>query len=223
MSWKKVKGLFWQSGSPEGGAPAGGADAELSDAEFADLLATSPHALPPDAGAPLGEAAPNVLSRGSLQGSVDASNVDFQAQYDFAGIPDTDEVEQLESFLSRLDSSLPQTSKLAAARAFLGAVGKSKEHVLDDAARKIQCVRSIIAGKQEETRLACENEQQQIDALQAQIERHRQQMEALTRELEGVRLACGVEESRLQAARVFFGSVDARGGAGVDGRAEHSG
>jgi hypothetical protein len=97
--------------------------------------------------------------------------------------------------------------------------------VLEDAARKIQCVRSILASKQEEARLGCESEQRQIDALQAEIEEHRQRMEALTRELEGVRHACLGEEARLQAARVFFGNVE-RGpverGPAQPGRAEPS-
>jgi hypothetical protein len=220
-SWKKVKGLFWQSGTPEAGAQP--SDAELSDAEFAELLATSPHAVARDStagfpGADSGDfaganlAAGHAPGRGGHAAGAVPSDLDFQAQYDAVGIPNTDEVEQLESFLSRLDNSLPQSSKLAAARAFLGAIGKSKDHVLEDAGRKIQCVRSILAGKHEEVRRACISEQQQIDALQAQIEQHRQRMEAMTLELEGIRQACLGEESRLQAARVFFGSVEAPGG-----------
>jgi hypothetical protein len=203
-SWKKVKGLFWQTGARGEAGPA--AATELSDAEFAEFLGASPHAVPaPAPGAVSGP--PLAGAWAPPPGGAGASELDFQAQYDAAGIPDTDEVEQLESFLSRLDDSLPQASKLAAARAFLGAIGKDKEHVLEDAARKIECVRSILAGKQEESQQGCASEQRQIDALQAQIEQHRQRMEGLMRELEGVRQACVVEEGRLQAARVFFGSV----------------
>jgi hypothetical protein len=211
-SWKKVKGLIWQSGE-SGEAAAAPAD-ELSDTEFAEFLGHSPHAVPPltpgTPAEPLFAGQPGAPLEGAWatpQAGAGSSGLDFQAQYDAAGIPDTDEVEQLENFLSRLDESLPQASKLAAARAFLGAIGKGKEHVLEDAARKIECVRSILAGKQEEVQQGCASEQQQIDALQAQIERHRQRMEGLMRELEGVRQACLVEEGRLQAARVFFGSV----------------
>jgi hypothetical protein len=53
MSWKKVKGLFWQAGDA-GGAPTQAAapketpDAELSDEEFAKLLAGDPNSVPPD-------------------------------------------------------------------------------------------------------------------------------------------------------------------------------
>jgi flagellar biosynthesis chaperone FliJ len=202
-SWKKVKGLFWQPGSSAEAPPAPAG--ELSDAEFAEFLGASPHAVPSPAPGTLGGAQEGAWA--PSPGAAGVSDIDFQAQYDAAGIPDTDEVEQLESFLSRLDESLPQASKLAAARAFLGAIGKSKEHVLEDAARKIQCVRSILAGKQEDARLGCESEQRQIDALQAEIEQHRQRMEELTRELEGVRHVCLEEEARLQAARVFFGNV----------------
>jgi hypothetical protein len=211
-SWKKVKGLFWQQGASGAAEPA--PTGELSDAEFAEFLGASPHAVPaPAAGAgqrgsgQLGAQLEGGWGPAAQPGSAGSFEIDFQAQYDAAGIPDTDEVEQLEGFLSRLDDSLPQASKLAAARAFLGAIGKSKDHVLEDAARKIECVRSIVAGKQEEAQQGCASEQRQIDELQAQIEQHRQRMEGLTRELEGVRQACVVEEGRLQAARVFFGSV----------------
>lgn len=211
-SWKKVKGLIWQSGA-SGEAEAAPAD-ELSDAEFAEFLGDSPHAVSPltpgTRAEPLFAGQPGAPLEGAWaapHAGAGSAGLDFQAQYDAAGIPDTDEVEQLENFLSRLDESLPQASKLAAARAFLGAIGKGKEHVLEDAARKIECVRSILAGKQEEVQQGCASEQQQIDALQAQIEKHRQRMEGLMRELEGVRQACVVEEGRLQAARVFFGSV----------------
>jgi hypothetical protein len=204
-SWKKVKGLFWQPGSGADARPAPAG--ELSDAEFAEFLGASPHAVPAPAAGTLGGPQEGAWLPSAGGAGAGVSDIDFQGQYDAAGIPDTDEVEQLESFLSRLDESLPQASKLAAARAFLGAIGKSKEHVLDDAARKIQCVRSILAGKQEDARLGCESEQRQIDALQAEIEQHRQRMEELTRELEGVRHVCLEEEARLQAARVFFGNV----------------
>ena len=65
-----------------------------------------------------------------MQATGEGIQIDFQQQYDLAGIPDTDEVEQLENFLARLDPSLPSVSKLAAAQAFLGAIGKDKEAVL---------------------------------------------------------------------------------------------
>ena len=39
-------------------------------------------------------------------------------------------------------------------------------------------------------------------------------MQETNRELEGVRMACLQEESRLQAARVFFGSVEPVGSGG---------
>lgn len=207
-SWSKVKSLFWQAGESQ---VASDADAEtpldeLSDAEFQAMLAGSPHAVPPQATQPIDAATLTVRQEPS------GIAIDFQEQYDLAGIADTDEVEQLENFLSRLDSSLPNASKLAAAQAFLGAIGKAKEHVLEDAARKIHRVRGILAGKQESVRAALAEEQAQIEALERRIEQHRQRMEALNGELEGVRHACLMEESRLQAARVFFGNVEAAGG-----------
>jgi hypothetical protein len=203
-SWKKLKGLFWQAGEPAAGTePSGSPAEELSDAEFAEMLAASPHAVPPaQSVAPVNVA---------LAGDAAHVAIDFQAQYDLAGIPDTDEVEQLENFLSRLDSSLPNASKLAAAQAFLGAIGKARDDVLGDAARKIQRVRGVVAGKEQEVAALLTEEQAQITALERQIEAHRQRMEALNRELEGVRHACLVEESRLQAARVFFGNVEPGG------------
>jgi hypothetical protein len=203
-AWKKVRNLFWQGGE-EGpaGAGAGGVDAEMSDEDFAAMLSGSPHAVPPGGAEPVDAA--------SVQMHADPSGalaIDFQQQYDLAGIPNTDEVEQLENFIARLDPALPQTSRIAAAQAFLGAVGKDKAAVFADAERKILRVRGIAQAKDEETRAAIAHEQAQIAELQAQIESHRQRIEAATGQLEGVRQACIVEESRLQAARVFFGNVD---------------
>ncbi len=221
-SWKKVKNLFWQSGdgggsAHEGAAPAGGDAAEMSDADFAAMLESSPHAVPK------GGAAERVPA-GSVPVTVGAGGltIDFQAQYDLAGIPDTDEVEQLENFLARLDASLPRASKIAAAQAFLGAIGKDKNAVLQDAERKIRRVRGILESKNDETRRDLAGEQAGIDELSAKIEAHRKRMEELNGELEGVRQACLIEESRLQAARVFFGNVDPQapgpGGAPVAGQ-----
>jgi DNA repair ATPase RecN len=193
-SWKKVRNLFWQSGA----GPAG--QTELSDAEFAELLSTSPQAQVEPATPQLAPEAAAALPEGA--------EIDFQTQYDLAGIPNTDEVEQLESFLERLDNSLPQSSQLAAAQAFLGVLGKSKQDVLQDAERKLQTVRAIVAHKAEQTQQALREEQRAVAELEAQIEQHKQQMEARTHELEGVRVACRSEEMRLHAARVFFGSLD---------------
>jgi hypothetical protein len=193
-SWRKVKGLFWQSGESEGGSE------ELSDAEFQELL-SSEHAVPER---PVEAIDPSTVPK-TIEGGAVA--IDFQADYDSVGIPDTDEVEQLERFLGGLDHNLPQSSKLAAARAFLGAVGKNVEDVLRDAERKIDRVRAIVAGQAQATQAALSQEQAAIDDLTAAIERHRRRMEELGQELEGVRRACLVEESRLQAARVFFGQT----------------
>jgi hypothetical protein len=208
MSWNKVKNLFWQSSdtgaqSPVAKRGAAAGSTEISDEEFAKLLSADPHAVP--------QGTADRVEPGSVKLNVDggAVTIDFQEQYDLAGIPDTDEVEQLENFLARLDASLPKASKIAAAQAFLGAIGKDKTAVLGDAARKIHRVRGILQSKEAETQDALGAEQQQIDALQAQIEAHRKRMEELNLELEGVRQACIVEESRLQAARVFFGHMEA--------------
>lgn len=199
-SWKKVRNLFWQSGEPV-------AEAELeamSDDEFASLVGDSPLAVP--ANAPL-EAEPVDVSQVSYETQGAAVQIDFQGQYDAAGIPDTDEVEKLEDFLARLDTSLPQVSKLAAAEAFLGAIGKGRNDVLSDAERKIGSVRALWKSKEAQAQETLASEQAAIAELQSQIEVHRQRMQAQQQELEGFRHACVVEESRLQAARVFFGTA----------------
>jgi hypothetical protein len=203
-AWNKVRNLFWQGGeAPAAAAGAGGVDADMSDEDFAALLSGSPHAVP--------QGSMERVDVGTVHMSADPSGaltIDFQEQYDLAGIPNTDEVEQLENFVARLDQTLPQASKIAAAQAFLGAIGKDKAAVFADAERKIMRVRGIAQAKDEETRAAIEAEQAQIAQLEAQIEAHRQRVEACTRNLEGVRHACLIEESRLQAARVFFGNVE---------------
>jgi hypothetical protein len=198
-SWSKVKGLFWQSGAGEEGA---GSEQPISDQEFAELLNTD-HAVP--------ERSVEPVDPTTIGMSNDGRNVviDFQTQYDAAGIPNTDEVEQLERFLSGLDQNLPQASKLAAAKAFLGAVGKSVDHVLRDAEYKIERVRAIRAGQEQVTQSSLGEEQAAIQELTTQIEQRKARMEDLSRELEGVRRACLVEESRLQAARVFFANANA--------------
>ena len=181
----------------------------MSDADFAALLEGNPFAVPQqehDATIDVGQL--------HMQAVGDGIQIDFQHQYDLAGIPDTDEVEQLENFLARLDPSLPQVSKIAAAQAFLGAIGKDKNAVLGDAERKIRRVRAILLGKEQETQHALQGQQEAIDRLQAEIEAHRNQMQQMNRELEGVRMACLQEESRLQAARLFFGSVEPVGSGG---------
>ncbi len=196
-SWSKVKGLFWQSG---GSAP--GSEAEISDAEFAELMSTE-HAVPEQA---VDGVDPNQVA---ISGSGADVTIDFQAQYDLAGIPNTDEVEQLERFLGGLDQNLPQASRLAAAKAFLGAVGKSVQDVLRDAESKIGRVRAIRTGQEQATRAALAEEDARIQELTATIEQHRARIQERSTELEAVRRACLVEESRLQAARVFFGNATA--------------
>jgi hypothetical protein len=197
-SWRKVKGLFWQSGEPE----QSGAE-ELSDAEFQELL-SSQHAVPE---APVVPVDPSTVP---ITGHAGAISIDFQSDYDAVGIPNTDEVEQLERFLGGLDANLPQASKLAAAKAFLNAVGKSVDDVLRDAERKIERVRAIRAGHERSTQQALAAEQAEIEQLNQAIEEKRSRMQALSGDLEGVRHACLIEESRLQAAHVFFGQASGK-------------
>jgi hypothetical protein len=205
---KAVKSLFWQSegdGASEASeALVEGEEDELTAEDLAAFISEgSPHTVPADEFDP--------VEVGTIEISttdVGAVAIDFQAQYDTAGIPDTDEVEQLENFLERLDPQLPQASKIAAAQAFLGAIGKDKQAVLDDAERKIKRVHGVLQSKQQQTAQTLASEQAAIDELQAKIDAHRERIEGVKGELEGVKKACLVEESRLQAARVFFGEVN---------------
>ena len=202
---KAMKSLFWQSGEDRKPAQATGAaagDEDVSADELANMLAGSDLAVPAGATEPV--EAGSVQLKAAADGSV---VIDFQAQYDAAGIPDTDEVEQLENFLTRLDRGLPQVSKIAAAQAFLGAIGKDPPAVLADAERKIRRVRGILQAQEQETTTQIAARKSEIDGLQARIDEQRKQIEELNRQLEAVRHACTVEESRLQAARVFFGSI----------------
>lgn len=176
----------------------------MSDEEFASLVGDSPLAVPADAAI---EAGPVDVSRIDYEAVGAEVHIDFQAHYDAANIPDTDEVEKLGDFLSRLDTSLPQVSKLAAAEAFLGAIGKGRNDVLADAERKIGSVRALLKGKETQVQQSLASEQAAIEELQNQIEVHRQRMQVQQQELDGFRHACVVEESRLQAARVFFGTA----------------
>jgi ABC-type transporter Mla subunit MlaD len=134
--------------------------------------------------------------------------IDFQALYDLAGIPNTDEVELLEKFLGGLDANLPQTSRIAASKAFLGAIGKSTNDVFNDAARKIQVVRAVDEAKAADVEALLKSKQGEVDGLQQKIDELRSAMEAARKDLESVKAQSTSEEARLQGARVFFGYVE---------------
>ena len=196
MGWDKVRRLFITTDGDD--APARTSEADLGevaaqvDADLAalELPAGQVGSLPPG------------TDPQALKGSID-----FQGLYDQAGIPDTDEVEQLERFLMGLDNTLPQASRLAAAKAFLGAIGKSPDHVVNDAGRKIEVVRAVGEAKGTDASNRQNALQMEIDRLNGQIEECRTAMESINAELESVRRQCAAEEGRLQGARVFFGHL----------------
>jgi hypothetical protein len=188
MAWNKIKSMFVVSDSP---APAAAdPDQVIADLEKYQL--------------PAGDVAP--LPEGTTPAAL-SGQVDFQALYDQAGIPNTDEVEAVERFLGGLDQSLPDASKLAASKAFLGAIGKSVADVVTDAGRKITVVRAVEDAKQSDTNKAITERQSAIAALQKQVDEHRAAIETMQRDLESIRAQCATEESRLQGARMFFGHV----------------
>jgi hypothetical protein len=186
MAWNKIKSMFVVSDQPEDAT-----EKLLKDLEKYEVPAEEPPA-PLPAGTP-----PAALS----------GQIDFQALYDQAGIPNTDEVEALERFLGGLDSTLPDGAKTAAAKAFLGAIGKSPKDVVVDAGRKITVVRAVVDAKRADTDQAIAQRQSAIAELQRQIDEQQAAIAALSKDLESVRGQCAVEESRLQGARVFFGHV----------------
>jgi hypothetical protein len=190
MSWDKFKKMFVVSEDQAFGEGSTDVDATLKGLEKYELSAAEvpPLSLNTD---------PALLT----------GQIDFQAMYDNAGIPNTDEVEQLEKFLSGLDAALPQASKFAAAKAFLNAVGKSPADVLTDSGRKIGVVRAIGDSKNADTTGAISERQAQIADLQREVDQHRAAIEGLQRDLESVRQQCQAEETRLQNARAFFGHV----------------
>ena len=184
MAWNKLKSLFVESSATPDAQSA--AMAELEKFQV------------PEAASTKATAAATVVPEGEL---------DFQALYDQAGIPNTDEVEALERFLHGLDETLPQAAKLVAAKAFLGAIGKAPTDVLRDAGSKIAVVRAVADAKRADVDKAASERQAAINELQRQIDEHRSALEALKRDLEAVRAKCAAEEGRLQGARVFFGAV----------------
>jgi hypothetical protein len=190
MAWNKLKSLFVQSDSSKAAA-----DAAMAELEKYHLPADATGGEDVD----LGQIDPAA--------AVGSGELDFQALYDQAGIPNTDEVEALERFLGGLDETLPQASKLAAAKAFLSAIGKSPADVLKDAARKIAVVRAVADAKRVDVDKVTTERQAAIAELQKQIDQHRSAIEGMNRELESVRGKCAAEEGRLQGARAFFGAV----------------
>ncbi len=198
MAWNKLKSMFVVStdgghgppGQPVFPQPTEDPDQVLKELEKYQLPLDEKAELPPNTPA------------AALSGTID-----FQALYDQAGIPNTDEVEALERFLSGLDASLPDSSKLAAAKAFLGAIGKSSQDVIADAGRKISVVRAVADTKRADTSAAVAERQTKVAELEQLIQQERTAMEALQKELQSVTEQCVVEESRLQGARMFFGHV----------------
>jgi hypothetical protein len=190
MAWNKIKSMFVVTNDPAPSAD-GDPDQVLKDLEK--------YQLPAGEGGPLPDGAdPSALS----------GRIDFQALYDQAGIPNTDEVEAVERFLSGLDESLPDASKLAASKAFLSAIGKSVSDVLTDAGRKITVVRAVEDAKRSDSGRAISERQAAIASLQKQVDGHRAAIEALKQDVEAVQSQCATEESRLQGARMFFGHVN---------------
>lgn len=199
MAWNKLKSLFVTS-SEHGHAPSGegaaSADASGLDPALAKYLV-------PEGGEPA-PTLPPATDVTQLTGTID-----FQGLYDQAGIPNTDEVESLERFLGGLDDQLPQMSKVAAAKAFLGAIGKAPSDVLADAERKVQVVRAVDASKRGDADAKIAEHQRRIDELQGLIDEQRAAIELSRKDDDSVRHQCTVEEARLQGARVFFGAMDA--------------
>jgi hypothetical protein len=189
MAWNKIKSMFVVTDTSDPAAMAN-ADQVLKDLEKYEL--------PPE---PIGRL-PSDTPPQALSGSID-----FQGLYDQTGIPNTDEVEALERFLQGLDSTLSDSSRLAAAKAFLGAIGKAPADVIGDAGRKIQVVRAVSDAKRADTEKGIGERQAAIADLQRQMDEHRSAIESLQKDLEAVRSQCAVEESRLQGARVFFGHM----------------
>src|SRR3954463_8420244 len=116
MAWSKIKSMFVVSDQP-----ADATEKLMKDLEKNELPAEEP---------------PAPLPAGTTPASL-SGQIDFQGLYDQAGIPNTDEVESLERFLGGLDPPPPDGPKAAAAKAFLGAIGKSPKDVVADAGRKI--------------------------------------------------------------------------------------
>ncbi|HEX4452899.1 MAG TPA: hypothetical protein VH143_18620 [Kofleriaceae bacterium] len=193
VPWSKIKSLFVVSETQASSTTMSSDDTAAIDAAIAK------YQVPPEPAAQL----PSDVAPSQLSGTID-----FQALYDQAGIPNTDEVESLEKFLVELDAELPQASKLAAAKAFLKATGKSSADVLTDAARKIKVVRAIEATKADDSRANLSRQQAAVDDLQKQIDELRTGMEGAKRDLEDVKKQCASEEARLQGARMFFGAMD---------------
>jgi hypothetical protein len=188
MSWgQKLKSVFVVSDTP-----AKTADEVLRELEKYELPES------PVMSVSLPESTPATALSGTIE---------FQGLYDQAGIPNTDEVEALERFLGGLDTNLPEASKLAAAKAFLGAIGKAPTDVINDAGRKIEVVRAVADAKRADSEKAVGERQAAINDLQRQIDEHRAAIEGMQKDLESVRSQCVVEESRLQGARMFFGYV----------------
>src|SRR5436305_257905 len=137
MAWDKLKSLFVVKDERAAGVDPQALEVSASDLAAFEVPGDAPSGPPP----PPPSGAPPLEGGAAAGGAGAGGAIDFQGLYDQAGIPNTDEVEALEKFLGGLDMELPQASKVAAAKAFLNAIGKAPNDVLEDAGRKIRVVR----------------------------------------------------------------------------------
>ena len=204
---------------PESAAPEGGGGGNL-DALFADLesqgakRAEETPATRTVAQVVQAAEGPNLedirvpASASSLVTGADGK-LDFVALYQQAALPPAPfSAEQMLEMLTSLPQELPLETKRQTVNVTLGAMGRSigvtPETIVADASRKLAALASYADGLSRETATFLSATQQEMAALQAQIEEKRKAGQAAQQQLQETMRACAAESDRLDDVLEFF-------------------
>jgi hypothetical protein len=223
MSWKR---LFWQTEVDSATKPAPDAKSQSAAPATAPPLTTPQGTVqlevPPQAAAVagpseaelvtlLGTAAstpatgPSPPGSGAVAGpppeATPASSDDGELLLDVT--PDTDDLQQLEMIVAKLES-LPGPSRVAAASAAMAALGKDARQVISQAEQRLARTRKKMTERCRELTESVAKEHETITMLQARIEEHRTCIAQLTQQRNALQSSGEDDETRIQRLRALF-------------------
>jgi FtsZ-binding cell division protein ZapB len=223
MSWKR---LFWQTEVDTPKKPAPDAKSQPAAPATAPPLTTpqgtAPITVPPHPAAVTGPteaelatllrtAAPtpatgspppvNGAAAGPAPEASPASSDDGELLLDVT--PDTDDLQQLEMIVAKLEA-LPGPSRVAAAGAAMAALGKDARQVISQAEQRLARTREKMTERCRELTESVAKEHETIAMLQARIEEHRTRIAQLTQQRNALQSSGEDDETRIQKLRALF-------------------
>jgi hypothetical protein len=135
--------------------------------------------------------------------------IDFAAIYRAAGLPNaTFGAEQMLETLHSLPVELPLETRRATVKAMLSTLGKTMgatpETVVADASRKLAALHSFAGFMEKKTSTAISKNEEEIAALEAEIDAKRTAIQGARSELAKIMNGCEVEADRLDDVLEFF-------------------